>query len=168
MAEKDGGVAWGAVALGWLVAMCAGVVVSPVLRLLYGLAVEPPLERSEFTTAIVVVSLLSGFLSHLLGGCVAGRLAGGSGGLNGAMTAVFGLILGIILAAALAVFGVVFVEAVALPPATFGLAGAALLADAILFLVNLFGGFVGGKMGEPSIGWSSERRGRKAKYDSSA
>jgi uncharacterized membrane protein len=72
------------------------------------------------------------------------------GGLNGAMTAVFGLILGLVVSAILAVLGVTFAEGVAMPPANFGLAGGVLLAGLVLFLVNLFGGYVGGKLGEPS------------------
>ena len=40
--------------------------------------------------------------------------------------------------------------AVALPPVGFGMAGAALIAGLVLFLVNLFGGYIGGKLGEPS------------------
>jgi hypothetical protein len=143
------GVSWRSVALGWVVAVLVGAVVSPTLRTLYGLVVEPPLERGEFTVTIVVISLVSGFLAYLVGGCVAGRSARYSGGLNGAMTAVFGLILGVILAAILAVFGVIFPEGVAIPPACFGLIGEGLLAGLILFLVNLFGGYVGGKLGEP-------------------
>ncbi len=81
---------------------------------------------------------------------MAARLAGYSGGLNGAMTAVFGVVLGVILAVILAVFGLIFVEGVAMPPANFGFARGALLAGLTLFLVNVFGGFVGGKLGEPS------------------
>ena len=119
------------------------------MRILYGLVVEPPLERGEFTATVVVISLVSGFLAYLVGGYVAGRSARYSGGLNGAMTAVFGLALGLILASILTVFGVIFPEGVAVPPACFGLIGEPLLAGLILFLVNLFGGYVGGKLGEP-------------------
>ena len=144
------GISWGSVALGWAVAVFAGAVISPILRVLYGLVSEPPVERGEFTAAVVVIAVISGFLGYLIGGYLAARLAGYSGGLNGAMTAVFGMVLGVILAVILAVFGLIFVEGVAMPPANFGLAGEALLAGLILFLVNLFGGFVGGKLGEPS------------------
>jgi hypothetical protein len=35
-----------------------------------------------------------------------------------------------------------------MPPANFGLAGSVLLAGLLLFLVNVFGGYVGGKLGE--------------------
>ena len=140
---------WGAAALGWIVASAAGVLLSPALRFFYGLAAEPPAERGEFTATIVALSLVSGFLAYLLGGYVAGKLAGRAGGLNGAMAAVFGLVVGLVLAAILALFGVLFSEGVAVPPAGFGLAGAALLAGLLLFGVNLLGGYVGGRLGEP-------------------
>ncbi len=141
---------WGAVAFGWIVAVLMGIMISPILRLLYGLFAEPPVERGELTVALVVISLVAGFLSYLVGGYVAARMARYSGGKHGALTAVFGLIVGIILAIVLALFGIVFAEGVAVPPVSFGLAGVAVVAGLVLFLVNLFGGFVGGKLGEPS------------------
>lgn len=151
--KRSGEIRWRAVALGWLIAACSGVVISPVLRLLYGLVVELPAQRGVFTTAVVVVSLLSGFLAHLFGGYAAGRWAGVSGGLNGAMTAVLGLALGMVLAVILAAsFGALFTEGVALPPSGFGIRSAALTAGLVLFAVNLFGGFVGGELGEPVSG----------------
>ena len=55
--------------------------------------------------------------------------------------------MGIVLAIILAIFGVVFTGGVALPPVNFGLAVAALLAGLVLFLVNLLGGYLGGKLG---------------------
>ncbi len=42
---------WGSIALGWLVAVLAGVLVSPLLRALFGLRAEPPGVRGEFTAA---------------------------------------------------------------------------------------------------------------------
>lgn len=39
---------WGSIALGWLVAVLAGVLVSPLLRALFGLRAEPPGVRGEF------------------------------------------------------------------------------------------------------------------------
>jgi hypothetical protein len=151
MNENAGkGIRWGSVALGWLVAVVVGSLASLLLGGLYGLVDGPPPESGEITAGLVVISLVSGFLAYLAGGFVAGRSAGYSGGLNGAMTAVFGLILGVIVGAILTVLGVTFAEGVAMPPANFGLAGGVLLAGLVLFLVNLFGGFVGGKLGEPS------------------
>lgn len=142
-------VRWGAAALGWIVASAAGILISPVVRYLYGVVAQPEVERGEFTSTVVAISFVSGFLAYLIGGYVAGKLAGTSGGLNGAMTAVFGLAVGLVLASVLALFGVLFSEGVAMPPAGFGFAGVALLAGLLLFLVNLLGGYVGGKLGEP-------------------
>ena len=149
--KDEGGqeIRWGAAAMGWIVASAAGVLLSPAIRFLYGLVVEPTVERGEFTSTVVAISLVSGFLAYLLGGYVAGKVAGHSGGLNGAMTAVFGLAVGLVLASVLALFGVLFSEGVTMPPAGFGFAGTALLAGLLLFLVNLLGGYVGGKLGEP-------------------
>lgn len=146
--STDRGVRWGAVSWGWAVAVFSGIVISFLVRLLYGFFAEPPVERGELTVA--VVSIVSGFLAYLVGGYVAARLARYSGGKHGALTAVFGLVVGIILAVVLALLGLVFTEGVAMPPASFGLSDGALLAGLILFLVNLFGGYVGGKLGEPS------------------
>lgn len=144
------GIRWGSVVLGWLVATVAGSLISLLFSGLYGLVDNLPAEGGEITASFVVISLVSGFLAYLAGGFVAGRSAGYSGGLNGAMTAVFGLILGLVVGAILAVLGVTFAEGVAMPPANFGFAGNVLLAGLVLFLVNLFGGYVGGKLGEPS------------------
>ncbi len=140
---------WGAAALGWVVASAAGVVLSTMFRFLYGLAAQPPAERGEFTATVVAISLLSGFIAYLLGGYVAGRIAGTSGGLAGAMTAVLGLAVGLVLTSVLVAFGVLLSEGVTVPPAGFGFADAALLAGLLLFVANLMGGYVGGKLGEP-------------------
>ncbi|MCA1729440.1 MAG: hypothetical protein LC751_08535 [Actinobacteria bacterium] len=150
--NEDGqkGVRWRSVALGWIVAAFAGAVITPLLRVLYNLVSEPPVERGEFTSTIVVISLVSGFLAYLAGGYVAGKLASYSGGLNGVMIAIFGLILGVVLATILSFSGTIFAEGVAMPPMCFGFSGGALLASLSLFLVNIFGGYVGGKLGEPS------------------
>ena len=147
--SRGRGIHWGGAALGWIVASAAGALLSSVFRFLYGLVAGPPAERGEFTATIVAISLVAGFVAYLLGGYVAGRVAGASGGLNGAMTAVLGLAVGLVLTAVLAAFGVLFSEGVAVPPAGFGFAGAALLAGLVLFLANLMGGYVGGKLGEP-------------------
>ena len=144
------GIQWGSIALGWLVAAVVGALISLLFSGLYGLVDEPAAEGGEITTSFVIISLVSGFVAYLAGGFVAGRSAGYSGGLNGAMTAVFGLILGLVVGTILAVVGVTFTEGVAMPPANFGLTWSVLLAGLILFLVNLFGGYIGGKLGEPS------------------
>ncbi len=144
------GIRWGSVALGWLVAVVVGSLISLVFSGLYGLVDGPPAQSGQITAGFVVISLVSGFLAYLAGGFVAGRSAGYSGGFNGAMTAVFGLVLGLVVGAILTILGVTFAEGVAMPPANFGFAGGVLLAGLALFLVNLFGGYVGGKLGEPS------------------
>lgn len=140
---------WAAVALGWAAAVVAGVVLSSSLRSLYGLLVGPEAERGSFTTAVVVVSLVAGFLSYLLGGFVAARVGLRSGQKHGALTAFVGLSAGVVLALILTPFQVIFPEGVALPPACFGLEADTLVAGLILFFVNLFGSFVGGALGEP-------------------
>ncbi len=136
--------------MGWVVAIVAGIAINFILRILFRLFVELPANPTEITVGVIVVSLLSGFLAYLVGGYAAGRSARVSGGLNGAMTAVFGVILGIILAIIFLSFDLVLTGAVALPPVSFGIAGMALIAGLVLFLVNLLGGYIGGKLGEPS------------------
>ena len=143
------GIRWGAVGLGCAVAVLAGIVTSASLRWLYGLLAGPEVERGSFTAAVVVVSLVAGFLSYLLGGFVTARAARRSGRKHGALAALAGLGAGVVLALVLTPFGAVFAEGVALPPACFGLEGEAVLAGLALFLTNTFGGFVGGTMGEP-------------------
>lgn len=144
------GIRWGSVILGWLAAVVAGLAISLVLTGFYGLVAGPPAVTSPPSAGVVVISLVSGFLAYLLGGSVAGKSAGYSGGLHGAMTAVFGLTVGLVVGTILAVFGATFAGGVAIPPANFGLARGVLLAGLLLFLANLFGGYVGGKLGEPS------------------
>lgn len=148
--EKGGRIRWRAVAWGWLVAVFAGILITPALRFLYDLVVELSAGRGELTSGAAAISALAGFVAYLLGGYVAGRLSRVSGGFNGAMTAVFGVITGLLVAIVLSTFGLIFVEGVALPPSAFGLAAGALVIGSVLFAVNLFGGYVGGKLGEPA------------------
>jgi hypothetical protein len=143
------GIRWGSVVLGWLVASVAGVLFSLFFAGLYGWVAGPPAEGRDVSAGVVVISLVAGFLAYLSGGFVAGRSAGYSGGVNGAMTAVFGLIVGLVVGAILAVFGATFAQGVAMPPTNFGLTGGDLLTGLLLFLVNLFGSYIGGKLGEP-------------------
>ena len=140
---------WGAVTLGLATAVLTGVVLSASLRSLYGLLVGPGIERGAFSAATVVVSLVAGFLYYLLGGYLVAKVACRSGRRHGVLSAFAGVVLGILLASALAPFRAVFAEGVALPPACFGLRGDALVAGLVLFVVNLFGGIVGGTVGEP-------------------
>lgn len=146
------GVRWGAVAWGWTVAVLVGLLVNPLLRLLYWALAGTPAESGEITANVAVIAVVSGFLAYLAGGYAAAALAGHSGGKHGALTAVVGLVAGVILAVALSAAGPALIPSgVAMPPANFGLFGAALLAGLVLFAVNLFGGFVGGKLGEPLL-----------------
>lgn len=142
------GIRWRAVVLGWALAVLLGVVLSPLLGLLFRL-VAPSAEGVEVAGGSVVVALVAGFAAYLGGGYLAAKLAGYSGGLHGSLTAGFGLILGAILALFLAAYGLIFAEGVALPPVSFGLSSAGLIAGLILFAVNLLGGYAGGKLGEP-------------------
>jgi hypothetical protein len=71
--ERPPGIKWGAVALGWVVAVVAGIVINFVLRIIFGLFVEFPPSPTELTVGVIVVSLLSGFLAYLIGGYAAGR-----------------------------------------------------------------------------------------------
>jgi hypothetical protein len=143
------GVHWGSVALGWLVAAVAGATIRPLLGALYGSLAALPTEPGASNATAVVLALVSGFLAYLLGGFTAGRSSGHSGALNGAMTAVLGLVLGLAASAVLAPFDAVFAWGVAAPPANFGLGGEAVVAGLLLFLSDLFGGYVGGELGEP-------------------
>ena len=148
-----GGIRWDAVVLGWAVAVFLGILTNIIFRQIYGMLAEPPVEAGELTATVVVLSGVSGFLSYLVGGYAAAKRAGRSGGRHGALTAVFGLIVGVVLALVLVLFGAVLGEGVAevvVPPASVGPIGAVWAFGAILFLINLFGGLVGGKLGEPS------------------
>jgi len=107
---------------------------------LTGAAVTP----GKFTSGLVTVSIVSGFLTYLFGGYVAGKFARRSGGLHGAMTAILGAATGAILGA----FGVSGGILIALIGLSFGEVTAP--TAIALFLAYLFGGYVGGKLGEPS------------------
>ena len=144
---------WGAVVFGWAVAVFVGILTNIIFRQIYGLLAEPPVETGDLTATVVVLSGVSGFLSYLAGGYAVAKRARRSGGRHGVLTAVFGLIAGVVLALVLVLFGAVLDEGIAevvVPPASFGPIGAVWAFGVVLFLVNLFGGFVGGKLGEPS------------------
>lgn len=149
-ARERKGIRWGSVALGWLVAAAAGAAVRPLLGALYGSLDALPAEAGAPNATTVVLALVSGFLAYLLGGFTAARSSGHSGALHGAMTAVLGLVLGLVASAVLAPFDAVFAWGVAAPPANFGLGGEALAGGLLLFLSDLFGGYVGGELGEPT------------------
>lgn len=146
---------WRAVILGWAVAIAAGIVLNLLFEvanvLLFG---GGALNSANLTTAVVTISLLSGFLAHFAGGYVAGRRARSSGGLHGVMVAILGFLfvviaVGVVSAILLATAGLFVVEGgIPFPSVTLGFAGSVLLASLALLVLNLLGGFFGGKLGE--------------------
>lgn len=149
MSTRRERLAWESIALGWLAALAVGAVASLLLWTLYDALVGAPPARGGITASLVAVSLLAGFLAYLAGGYIAGRGARGAGGLYGIMTAFMGLLIGLVLTLVLASSGLIFAWAVAVPPASFGLHRGILPGGAALFVANVFGGYVGGKLGEP-------------------
>ncbi len=139
----------GAVSLGWVVAIISGTVFGGILSLIAGAFGES--QSLLPTLAAAGGSLVSGFLAYLVGGFCAARSAGTSGGLNGAMIAVLALIMGLLPSVAFTIFSGLSGMALAVPQMSFRTAGGSLLAALILFLVNLVGGYVGGRLGEPAL-----------------
>ncbi len=153
--SRERGIHWGAVVLGWVVAVLVGFVISLILQGAYALVAEAPGEGQEAATATFIISVLTGFVAYLVGGYVAGRRAGASGGLNGAMTAVFGLVVGIVVAIILVFLSLVVFGGEQLPTAPVGFGGiaeGAFLAGLLLLVVNLLGGYLGGRLGESGRG----------------
>jgi hypothetical protein len=155
----SGKIRWMAVILGWAVAIVTGIVLNLLFEAAHILVFGgDPLDAANLTTAVVAISLISGFLAHFAGGYVAGRRARASGGLQGVMVALLGFVfvvaaLVIVSAIVVATAGVVLVErGVSLPSVTLGFAGGALLASLILLALNVLGGFFGGKLGEWETG----------------
>jgi hypothetical protein len=138
------GIRWDGVALGWLVALPTGLLLGPPLRGAYDALTGAAIMPGKSTSGLVIVSIMSGFLAYLCGGYVAGKFARRAGGLHGAMTAILGMAIGAVLGA----FGVSGGILVALIGRGFGEVTAS--TALALFLAYLFGGYVGGKIGEPS------------------
>lgn len=137
---------WESIALGWLVALPAGLLLGPLLRGAYDALTGASVTPGKLTSGLVVVSIVTGFLAYLIGGYVAGRFARRAGGLHGAMTAIFGAAAGAVLGASgVAVSGRILVAFIGL-----GFGDVTASAAFVLFLAYLFGGYVGGKLGEPS------------------
>jgi len=144
--SAGGTIRWEGVALGWLVAIPAGLLFSPLLRGAYDALTGASVMPGKFTSGLVIVSLVSGFLAYLFGGYVAGKFARRAGGLHGAMTAVLGAATGAILGAfGIAVSGGILVTLIGL-----GFGEVTASTALALFLAYLFGGYIGGKLGEPS------------------
>jgi hypothetical protein len=142
------GLKLGAVSLGWVVSIVGIAIFGGVLGLIAG-AFGDGLGLLS-TVAATSASMLAGFLAFLLGGFSAARYAQASGGLNGAMVAVLSLVMGLFPAITSAIFGGLSGAALVVPQVNFGAAAGSLFAALILFLVNLAGGYVGGRLGEPS------------------
>jgi len=140
------GLSLGAVSLGWVVAIVSGTAFGGVLGLVAG-AIGGSAGPSLSTGALVVVTPLSGFFAYGLGGYCAARSAGGSGSLNGAMVPVLGLVVGLVPSVAFAVFGGLSGAALAIPRVDLGAATSSLLAALALFLVNVLGAYIGGRLG---------------------
>jgi hypothetical protein len=146
---------WRAVILGWAVAIATGIVLNLLFEaahvLLFG---GEALDAANLTTAVVTISLISGFLAHFAGGYVAGRRARVFGGLHGMMVAVLGFVfvvvaVAVVSAILIATAGIVLIErGIPFPAMTLGFAGGALLASLALLIFNLLGAFFGGKLGE--------------------
>ena len=140
----DGTIRWEGVALGWLVAIPAGLLLSPLLREAYDALTGASVMRGKLTPGLVIVSLVSGFLAYLFGGYVAGKVARRAGGLHGAMTAILGAATGAILGT-FDVSGGILATLIGL-----GFGEVTASTTLALFLAYLFGGYIGGKLGEPS------------------
>ena len=80
---RASGIRWDAVALGWVVAVMAGIVLSLVLGALLGLSAGGEEPTTVLTFGALLASLISGLLAYLVGGYVAGRRARASGGSTG-------------------------------------------------------------------------------------
>jgi hypothetical protein len=144
--EAGGTIRWEGVALGWLVAIPAGLLLSPLLRGAYDALTGASVMPGKFTSGLVIVSLVSGFLAYLFGGYVAGKFARRAGGLHGAMTAILGAATG----AVLATFGVAVSGGILVTVIGLGFGEVTASTALALFLAYLFGGYIGGKLGEPS------------------
>ena len=144
--SAGGNIRWEGVALGWLVALPAGLLLGRLLRAVYDAMTGSVVTPEKFTSGLVIVSLVSGFLSYLFGGYVAGRFARRAGGLHGAITAIVGALAGAVLGA----FGIVVSGEILVALIGLGFHGVTASTALALFLAHLFGGYIGGKLGEPS------------------
>ena len=137
---------WQGVALGWLVALPAGLLLGPLLRVVYDAMTGSVVTPEKFTSGLVIVSLVSGFLAYLFGGYAAGRFARRAGGLHGAITAMVGALAGTVLGA----FGVIVSGGILVALIGLGFDDVTVPTALALFFAYLFGGYIGGKLGEPS------------------
>ena len=141
-----GSIRWDGVALGWLVALPTGLLLSPLLRSAYDTLTGAAVTPGKLTSGLAIVSIVSGFLAYLFGGYVAGKFARRAGGLHGAITAIVGATTGAILG----VFGVAVSGGILVALIGVGFGEVTASTALALFLAYLFGGYVGGKLGESS------------------
>ena len=137
---------WEGVALGWLVAIPAGLLLGPLLREAYDALTGVSILPGKLTLGLVIVSLVSGFFAYLFGGYIAGKFARRAGGLHGVMTA----ILGVAASAILGTFGVAVSGGILVTLIGLGFGEVTASTALALFVAYLFGGYIGGKLGEPS------------------
>ena len=127
-------------------------------KALFGLATGPATDDAEASVGGGIIGLITGFLAYLVGGYVAGMRAEIARPLNGAMTAIFGLVVGIVLAVIFTVLGVLIslISSGGGPGLVSGVStiegvsivGGGLLAGLIFLVVNILGGYLGGKLSE--------------------
>jgi uncharacterized membrane protein len=157
------------VAIGWVAAVVSLIVIGLVFGAIFG--VVDPDSSAAAAVGGLFLSLLTGFLAYGIGGYVAARRAQINGPLNGATVAVFGIVVGIALAIILAILGIlaglVFsggqVSAIQGVSAIegVGLASGGILAAIAVLIVNIVGGYVGGKISGPEeTGGSASRPSR--------
>ena len=149
---RQRGIEPGAVALGWVVAILVGIVLSLILGGIFGLAASGtgPAITGQTGAGLVIGSLIFGFLAYLAGGYVAGNRANSAKPLNGAMTAVLNLVVGLVLAI-IATLLILLIGGSDFPPGPIGAlsaTGGGFVGVLIGFLVNLAGGYAGGKISE--------------------
>lgn len=149
---RQRGIEPGAVALGWVVAVLVGIVLALILGGIFGLAAggTGPAVTGQTGAGLVIGSLIFGFLAYLVGGYVAGSRATTAKPLNGAMTAVLNLIIGLVLAIIAAIL-LLLIGGNDFPTGPVGAlsaTGGGFLGVLIGFLVNLAGGYLGGRIAE--------------------
>lgn len=143
------GIQLGAVALGWIVAVVIAFVLGAILAAIFGASNVGGVSAGE-AASVGVIGLIASFLAYVVGGYVAGSRTNTAKPLNGAMTAVLGLVIGIILSIILSIL-LLLAGGSDFPPGPVGIGGASgggFISVLIVFLVNLAGGYVGGRVAE--------------------
>lgn len=158
--DMYGGIDWLASFLGFVFAVVAGAVLSPVVGVIVGsLGLTADLGGGSIGASVITGLIVLGvfvLVVYFLGGYVSGRLARFNGGLNGMITVLWGVAISVVVVFVGsflpgAFFETVqnFVEASVLP-AFSGLTEAGLIGVGILvggLILALLGGFFGGRLG---------------------